>query len=643
MSLLAPISLLLGLLAVPIVLLYMLRLRRKDVAVSSTMLWQRLLRDKEANAPWQRLRRNLLLIIQLLILALLVFALARPYLPVPSLTTGSVVVLLDGSASMMAEEADSDRFSLARREVARLIDDLSRDSQMTLILVGSTPHLLASGDQDRSVLHEALAQAQAAPVSADWSAAFALAAGAAQGFQDGRVVLVSDGGLPEQLPPMPAELIYLPIGSTEENLAITALSSREDPDGAQLFASVTNFGRLPQETLFSLLLDNELFDARRINVPGGETTNLTWTLPEGSPRIDAVLSDTAQDHLPIDDRAWAVHEGGRDRRVLLVTDGNRFLETAMSIMPVLEVFKVSGESWLNEIGEDEYDLVVLDSIIAPRNLPNVGMLIIDPLAQATDTASPELTSLSTGEVFTNTNVIRLEDSPLLRFVDWSAVNVRSAREIDAPWARPLVEAEAGPLLLAGERGGRRTVIVTFRLQDSDLPLQIAFPIVMANIMDWLEPGGLLMDETDFAPGEPVLMGADSGAETIVVRKPNGEMWTHEADETALVFPETSQLGLYEIMARSLEGERLVGRFTVNMNSAAESKITPATAEQFGFSYLDTGAQASSDGSNVGQREFWPWFAVLALVVLMVEWWVYHQGARLPNRDDWLALTRSRNG
>ena len=77
MTFLAPQALALGTLAVPIVLLYMLRLRRRDIPVSSTLLWEEILRDREANAPWQRLRRNWLLLLQLLILAALVAALTH--------------------------------------------------------------------------------------------------------------------------------------------------------------------------------------------------------------------------------------------------------------------------------------------------------------------------------------------------------------------------------------------------------------------------------------------------------------------------------------------------------------------------------------------------------------------------------------
>ena len=69
MQFLTPFAFALSALAVPIILLYMLKLRRKQTQVSSTMLWEKLLREKQANAPWQKLKRNLLLFLQLLILA----------------------------------------------------------------------------------------------------------------------------------------------------------------------------------------------------------------------------------------------------------------------------------------------------------------------------------------------------------------------------------------------------------------------------------------------------------------------------------------------------------------------------------------------------------------------------------------------
>src|SRR5512145_1819666 len=138
MHFLTPLGFFLAALAIPILLLYMLKLRRKQVQVSSTFLWVQLLRDQQANAPWQKLKRNLLLILQLLILASLVIAFARPAIPVPAVASGSVIVLLDASASMNATDVSPSRFEEARKSIDALINGLSGGSSMTLILVAAS-------------------------------------------------------------------------------------------------------------------------------------------------------------------------------------------------------------------------------------------------------------------------------------------------------------------------------------------------------------------------------------------------------------------------------------------------------------------------------------------------------------------------
>ena len=96
----APLALI-GLLALPIIVaFYMLRLRRRDVPVGSTFLWQQLIRDVEANAPWQRLRFSWLLLVQLLIAAIVVLAAARPFTTTRSELAANVVLVVDTSASM---------------------------------------------------------------------------------------------------------------------------------------------------------------------------------------------------------------------------------------------------------------------------------------------------------------------------------------------------------------------------------------------------------------------------------------------------------------------------------------------------------------------------------------------------------------
>jgi len=620
LSFLTPIFLLLGLLAIPIILMYMLRLRRREMMVSSTLLWQKLLRDREANAPWQKLRRNLLLLLQLLILLALVLALARPFFPIPSVISGSTVVLLDGSASMQAEDIDNGRFEDAKSEVSTLINDLGGDNQMTLIHVGHTPTVLASATNDKTVLRRALFDAQSTTATPNWDAALALAAGAAQGFRDGRVVIVSDGGLPDDLPPLPTAPVYLPVGESGENLAIAALATRGTEMGPQLFASVANQGVFDQEALFSLTLDGTLYDSRRVNIPAGSTANLTWDLPDGTAAIEARLSDHENDHLALDDVAYAVHEGGVTNRALLVTEGNLFLEQVFSVLPDVEAFKASPDS---DLTQEDFDLYVFDGVALPDPLPQADMLIINPPAGATAASSTDGLLNVTG-LFSDTVAIRLADSPLLQFVDWRDVHVRQAKTVDAPWAQTLVEAEGGPLILTGEQNGQRIGVFTFDLRDSDLPLQIAFPVLMANITSWLNPGRAFDAPTGLRPGDPVSISPAAATTAVLVEKPDGTVWTAEVGEEALVFPETNQLGLYHVSQRDDEGTRAAGSFAVNLFSPIESAIAPAESLNIG----QVSVEVETEG-DVGQRELWLWLLAVGLILLVIEWWVFHRGTRLP--------------
>jgi Ca-activated chloride channel homolog len=634
LAFLIPAFLLLGLLAAPIVLMYMLRLRRREIVVSSTLLWQKLLRDREANAPWQRLRRHLLLFLQLLILAALVLALARPFLPTPMVTSGSTVILLDGSASMQATDVEPSRFVAATHEVAALIRNLGSGNQMTLILVKQTPLVLASASSDQNHLLRSLAEAEPGIAPANWPAAFALAAGAAQGFRDARIVIVSDGGLPADLPALPAEVVFVPVGRSGENLAISALATRSgetNGDGPQLFAAVSNNGRSTQHALLSLYLDGRFFDSRRLQIAPGDVAHFTWTLPETPAVIEARLGDTTADYLALDNVAWAVHEGGVTNRVLLVSSGNLFLERIFSVLPGVNLFRE--RTVADGAAEDSgaafssgYDLYVFDGTPLPDPLPVAPILIINPQAEN------EL--LRVTGVFSDTQLTRLADSPLLRYLEWGDVNIRQAQAVTAPWAQTLIGASGGPLLLAGEYGGQRVAILTFDLHNSDLPLRIAFPILMANITDWLNPARAFDTAGSLQPGDAVSIRPGATTTAVTVTKPDGTTWRAAVGEEALLFTETDQLGLYRVTLNEAGGPRDGGAFAINLFAPVEASIEPATAVTIGHNPVTTAGRDA-----VGQQELWPWLALLAVVILVAEWWVYHRGTPRADGSWWSAGRR----
>ncbi|HLF27545.1 MAG TPA: BatA and WFA domain-containing protein [Anaerolineae bacterium] len=618
MSLLAPVALLLGALAIPILILYMLKLRRREAPVSSTLLWQMLLRDRQANAPWQRLKRNLLLLLQLLILAALVVALARPAIQVPTVASGSVVVLLDASASMQATDVAPARFEAARAAARNLIDALPGDARVTLILAGQQPQALAASESDKATLRRALDAAQPTPGAANWEAALALAAGAAgSSGERATTVVISDGGLPEAgLPPLPGEVRYLPIGQSADNLALAALAVRPTASGAELFASVSNAGDTDRTATIALYRDDEFFSSQLIDIPAGESANVVLTdLPSAPAIYQARLSNPDQpdqplDALPLDDVAFAVHQPSAERSVLLVSAGNVFLEQLLAALPGLTPYRALPDADGNlQLPSAPFDLYVFDGVI-PGELPAADLLLINP---------PANPLFPVGGVFTETVDAQVADHPLTRFVDWSSVHVLQARQIEQPtWADVLISVEAGPLAFAGETGGRRVAVVAFDLHDSDLPLQVTYPILFSNLINYLAPARAFDAPDGLRPGASLRILPDLSVNQVVIASPAGRTFPLSVSENGVNFTTIDELGVYAVNYLT-ESDQTADFFAVNLFDPAESDIRPAPAIQIG-----RGRVSASAAAEVGQRELWPGLAALAIVVLTLEWWVYHR-------------------
>ena len=264
MGILLPVALALLALAVPIIIFYMLRLRREELRVASSLLWRRAVQDRTANAPWQRLKRNLLLLLQLLLLLLLVFSLARPFIFADSAVTGNLVVVLDASASMRAtDEANgASRFDRARQQATALVDNLDADRKMAIVWAGPQAVIAAPATSGKPALHAYLDTATPSNGSAEIIAALTLASATARQLGDATVVLISDGALPTEiataLPQVPAHALYINVGTSSRNLAITALSLRDTPGGPELFASVANSGPDPSDAILSIKVDGTL-------------------------------------------------------------------------------------------------------------------------------------------------------------------------------------------------------------------------------------------------------------------------------------------------------------------------------------------------------------------------------------------------
>jgi Ca-activated chloride channel family protein len=171
MHFLAPAAFALAALLPIIVAMYLLKLRRTEQVVSSTYLWQRMVRDMEANAPWQRLRRNLLLVLQLLFLALLVVTLARPFTWAEGQAGQATILVFDTSASMSASDVAPTRLEAAKVRARQIADGLPEDARVTVIAAGQQARVLLSSSLDRRQVHLAIDGVRAGVGGSDLEAA----------------------------------------------------------------------------------------------------------------------------------------------------------------------------------------------------------------------------------------------------------------------------------------------------------------------------------------------------------------------------------------------------------------------------------------------------------------------------------------
>ena len=641
MSLLTPLGLLGALIAIPILLLYMLRLRRREVVVSSNFLWQQIIRDREANTPWQRLRRNILLILQLIILALLVFALARPAQIIPRITSGKTVILLDASASMNAVDVDGDtRFQAAKLEALRLISDITLDDEISIIRVADISEPLTGYTGNVAELRNAINNAEAGEGRGDWDTALTLAAAGAEGAERFNIIIISDGGLGETaiLPENIPAPVYVPIGAASDNLAISALATRTLPgNDPQLFAQVRNYAEVENEVSLLVRLDGEIWRSNTQTISANSQRSFVFEVDEPFTTIQAelVLDDEIVDYLDLDNAAYTIASDTRTRRVLLVsTQQNRFLEQALRSVPSVQVFR--GDPNRDTLPDTPYDLYVFNGYL-PSTLPDADMMIINP------PTSSALFAL--GDINDETRPIELinRSHPVSSFINVNNINLARFRNLSQiSWAETLIAANNEPIVLAGENAGRQVVLMPFNLLESDFTLNIAFPLMVAQSMNWFSPANLVSGGTSYNVGDIVRINPPIEASAIRVTRPDGESRILDITGNTLSYSQTQSSGLYTIEV--LQGDDVSDTQVVSVNlfGETESNIDPVPEGQI---VLGGSVVEADPEEQLGYNEWWGWLASLALIVLLWEWRVYFRRLtpQTPDDDDFMRTTAGRGG
>ena len=653
MGLLAPLALI-GLIAIPIIVaFYMLRLRRPTQPVSSTLLWQQLVRDVEANAPWQKLRRSLLLLLQLLLALLLAFVVARPFSEHPAGLAQDLVLVVDASASMSATDVFPDRLTYAKRIAQEQLAQVPSDGRVSVIAAGDTARVVANEATDRGRISQAINSIQASTSASDLTDALKLANSLAKRARGAEVLVVTDDAFSASVDVnLEVPVQVLTVGRERDNQAIAALAVRADPSGLKrtLFVSVANYSASNVGRSLHILADGTPVTARDLYLdPLTRADVVIDELPAGTSVVEARLTPATggdepsgpPDYLPLDDAAWAIVPPDRLRRVLLVGPGNVYIQNAFSLLPNVELYGATAEQWPATTGKDKFDLIVFDGFV-PTDLPRKPVLAFAPPAtSALGVVSGTLTSFGMGQPPAN--------DPILRGVDLTRLHIARTQQMELPsWARAVLPGSDGPLVYAGLRDGLPTAVFAFDIRQSDLPLQVAWPIMVSNLAGELL--GLNSSALDpLSPSSPVEIPIAPGAQGVRVTLPDNSVVTLPVGATgasSVTFISTSQLGVYraEVIPAPAPGgspgasptvsptgsgvasqdEPLL--FAVDMFSNNESNIRPGDGAR--LVALGTAAPPGQAATGTARDEFWPLLAALTLLFLVIEWLVYERdGAR----------------
>jgi hypothetical protein len=591
----------LALLTIPaIVLLYFLKVRRPEVRVSSLLFWRPYVADRQANAPWQRLRPSALLLLQLLAALVLAVGLMRPGLIGAAGVDSTTIVMIDASPTMEATDVGPSRFGAAVDHARSLAGQLAPGQQMAIILLGDHATLLAAPTGDSALLRSALDRARPSGAAGDFAEAISLANSILLGRPGGSIILFSDGHsrAPTSPPRVGAPFTYVSIGSTGENAAIQAMSRSGN---GSVFMRLANYGRAARDLKVEMRADGRLVDVLPVKLEGNTTTDVTWPRLSASTQVlEAKLSPG--DALGLDDSAWLVIAQPPRHPVLLVTAENGFLQQALKLRQGVDLTTVKPADYK----PGKYDLVVFDGFVPPGKLPEPALLISPPAGQG---PAPLGSQIDPGGV----QPADVRD-PLLRDVSLKDVHVQSAASLKVPtgW-RTVISAAAGPLLLVRE-GDPRDAVLTFDLHHSDLPLRAGFPILVQNLLDYLLPGGF--ENQIFAPGQAVTLIAEPDARWADVTGPDGR--TTRLTPPFAPFGATDLPGVYAVRQQLASGSRL-SRFVVQLQDPTLSRISPGAAPLI---------QAADRPSGVlprGTLEIWPWLAAAALLALVAEWFVFLRG------------------
>ncbi|MDH3443674.1 MAG: VWA domain-containing protein, partial [Deltaproteobacteria bacterium] len=597
--------------AVPLIIfLHSIRPRGVKVSTTALFIWERVLRERPlATRLGWLLRKNLLLILQLLATILLIAALADPALLHFGAPAGDTVVVMDLTASMKAKGPAGMRFDAARQEFFSLVDGLPADRKMMLIGAGSETRLIVPYTADKRRLREAGRTLMPADTSGQVKDAILFAHAFLKKGSPDRVVVISDGaftGAEEFIRPAP-HLRFIKTTGGAENTGIVGLELRRQPDGSQRYEAmvqVRNFGFGTRRAGLTLALGETILAREEIALEAGGRRVFVYSY-EGDPTGALTAKLDIDDDFATDNHAALALLATAPLQILYVGPGNPFLSNLLRYFPNSQVTAV--ERWepdgpQRQGSEGIYNVIIFDRVEVP-DLTEGNVILIN-------TVAPNLPLSVQGEVRLPRINASLTKHPITAGLSLGDLHVEQSLRVAASGdGIVLARGAESPLLVAFERPKLRALFIGFDLMASDLPFRVAFPVLFHNAFEWFQPQRREFPADSVRAAAPFPIFVPPGDPDLEITMPSGRRERLQALSNPVVFSDTLETGVYSYKSASREG-----LFTVNLFDEEESDIRVRT------DVATTPAAPAAQEQRVVEAGFslWPFLLAAVLLLLVLE-------------------------
>ena len=599
--------------------LHFLKLRRKRHVVPSVMFWLEAIEDMKANVPFQRIRNFLPLLLQLFFLSLAVVTVARPAFRRHSLLLRQSVLILENSASMQSTELGKSRFEIAKRRALELIDQLDDRGQMMIMDTSSPPRHIHQGfTSDKEKLRRAVREIAPQHAPPDLKSIFSSAAAYGKGTSTGIIYIGDNVGELQNAPPNLQEIV---VGTQRENMGIVRLNVSRNPNQPsqfQVLAGLRNFGSEEREFRARLGVGGRWYNDETVILPAGESQSIVFAIDDkGFDGLVVSVNLELDDDFALDNTALAFLHRHTQSRVLLVSNRPQpLLSKMLEADANIELVEIETQDYR---GAENQDIVIFDRYV-PENLPDANAIFLSPadglpFMPVTETKAGPVRVLYQDRVHAI-----MRDVPLID------LSVKESLIVRLPnWGSPLVETVEGSLIWSGEDANRKYVVFAFdafNLETSRFALSIpSAPILLSRCLEWLAVPNTAIQPDVVKVGTAVkILLTDLGAEDhVTVQLPDGSVTDVSSRSTPIIFANTSLVGLYTVFVH----DRQVGRFAVNLLESQESGIS---SPQLGEDRGESGSDGTPPANHLQEvnREIWKFTACLGVLLLLIEWWVYHR-------------------